>query len=147
MNKIKVLFVCVHNSARSQMAEAFLNTMAPHQFLAESAGLDPGTINPYVVKVMKELGIDLSGKKTNSVYEFFKEERTYDVVITVCDESSGEKCPIFPGKIVRQHWLFEDPSSFKGSNEQIIEKTRKIRDQIKVKVETFLKKKSNYNVK
>jgi len=145
MNKIKVLFVCVHNSARSQMAEAFLNTMAPDQCLAESAGLEPGTINPHVVEVMKELSIDLSGKKTNNAFEFFKEERSYDFVITVCDESSGEKCPIFPGKIVRQHWLFEDPSSFKGSDEQIIEKTRKIRDQIKAKVETFIKKKSNYN--
>ena len=101
----------MYNSARSQMAEAFLNTMAPDQLLAESAGLEPGTINPHVVEVMKELGIDLSGK------------------------------------IVRQHYSLEDPSSFQGSDEQIKEKTRKIRDKIKVKVETFIKKKSNYNVK
>jgi len=139
MDKTRVLFVCVHNSARSQMAEEFLNRLAGDRFEAESAGLEPGTINPIVVEVMKELGIDLSGKKTNSVFDFFKQERKYDFVVTVCDASSGERCPIFPGKTVRLHWSFEDPSSFGGSYTEMKEKTREVRDKIREKIESFIR--------
>jgi len=139
MDKTRVLFVCVHNSARSQMAEEFLNRLAGDRFEAESAGLEPGTINPIVVEVMKELGIDLSGKKTNSVFDFFKQERKYDFVVTVCDASSGERCPIFPGKTVRLHWSFEDPSSFRGSYTEMKEKTREVRDKIREKIESFIR--------
>jgi arsenate reductase len=139
MDKTRVLFVCVHNSARSQMAEEFLNRLAGDRFEAESAGLEPGTINPVVVEVMNELGIDLSEKKTNSVFDFFKQERKYDFVVTVCDESSGERCPIFPGKTVRLHWTFEDPSSFTGSPHEKKEKTREVRDKIRKKIESFIR--------
>ena len=97
MAKPKVLFVCVHNSARSQMAEAWLNHFGGEQFEAESAGLSPGTLNPLVVKVMQEVGIDISHKKTQAVFDLFQTGRLFKYVITVCDETSAEKCPIFPG--------------------------------------------------
>lgn len=138
MSKIRVLFVCVHNSARSQMAEAYLNTLGEGDYEAESAGLTPGKINPYVVEVMREERIDLSHKSTNSVFDFFKQKRKYDYVVTVCDESSGESCPIFPGKAVHLHWSFDDPYSFTGSHREIKEKTSKIRDQIKKRILAFI---------
>jgi len=139
MQKIKVLFICVHNSARSQMAEAFLNQIAGDRFEVESAGLEPGTLNPIVVDVMKEIGIDISNKKTNDVFDFFKQGRMYRYVITVCDETAAEKCPIFPGITKRIHWSFPDPSALKGSYEEKIKGTKKIRDQIAEKIKDWLK--------
>ncbi|ADD68877.1 Protein-tyrosine phosphatase, low molecular weight [Denitrovibrio acetiphilus DSM 12809] len=127
----KVLFVCIHNSARSQMAEAYLNHFAPEKFQAESAGLEPGVMNPYVVKVMQEDGIDISGNETNSVFDFFKKGRMYSYVITVCDKEAAEKCPIFPSVAERIHWSFSDPSSAKGSEEEKLAFARKVRDEIK----------------
>jgi arsenate reductase len=97
VGKIKVLFVCIHNSARSQMAEAWLNHLCGERFYAQSAGLEPGSLNPLVVQVMKEAGIDISQNKTKSVFDFFKAGDIFSHVITVCDESSAEKCPVFPG--------------------------------------------------
>lgn len=138
MTKTKVLFVCLHNSARSQMAEAFLNTLAGDTFFAESAGLEAGTINPYVVKVMNELGIDISDKKTDSVFEFFKQGRLYTYVIAVCDAASAEKCPIFPGVCNRLNWSFSNPAEFTGTDEEILAATRKVRDQIKEEIEKFI---------
>ena len=138
-HNIKVLFVCVHNSARSQMAEAFLKLLGGEKFFVESAGLEPGKLNPVVVEVMKEIDIDISGNATKSVFDFFKQEKKYDYVITVCDAASGERCPIFPGRVTRFHWGFDDPSSFHGSNEEKLEKTRTVRDQIKARIEQFLK--------
>ena len=138
MNKLKVLFVCVHNSARSQMAEALLNALAPESFTAESAGLEPGILNPMAVEVMKEIGIDISSNKTKSVTELYKQGKKYDYVITVCDEASAEKCPIFPGAGIKLHWGFEDPSKFEGDYEEKLERTRKLRDQIKDKVKDFI---------
>ena len=129
MKKLKVLFICIHNSARSQMAEAFLNHLAGEKFQAESAGLEPGTLNPLVVEVMQEVGIDISKNKTKSVFDFYKASKNYDYVITVCDGAHAEKCPIFPGGGKRLHWSFADPSG--------IEETRKIRDEIKIRVEEF----------
>lgn len=142
-NKIKVLFVCVHNSARSQMAEAFLNLLGGEKFFAESAGIEPGTLNPIVVDSMKEIGIDISNHQTKSVFDFFKEGRLYRYVITVCDESSGERCPIFPGNAQRLHWSFEDPSSFTGSYEEKLQKTRLVRDAIKSRIEEFIREIEN----
>ena len=139
MEHKRVLFVCVHNSARSQMAEAFLKRTAGDRFSAQSAGLEPGRLNPVVVEVMKETGIDISGNATNSVYEFLQEGRTYDYVITVCDESSASSCPVFPGDCRRFHWSFEDPSGFTGTAEQILEKTRAVRDRIRLKIEEFVR--------
>ena len=146
MDAIKVLYVCVHNSARSQMAEAFTNFLGKEgkyredvSIEADSAGFEPGQLNPVVIDVMKEIGIYISKNKTNSVFEFFKQGRRYDYVITVCDESTAEQCPLFPGIVLRKHWSFKDPSSLTGTKEEIKAETRKIRDQIKAAVEEFIK--------
>ncbi|MBK1835426.1 arsenate reductase ArsC [Roseibacillus ishigakijimensis] len=133
----KVLFVCVHNSARSQMAEAFLNQACPQDFLAESAGLEPGTLNPLVVKAMAEVGIDLTGQSTDSVFELFKAGRLYSHVITVCDGANAERCPIFPGLTQREAWSFPDPAALEGSEEEKMAEVRKIRDAIRKQVETW----------
>jgi arsenate reductase len=130
MAKTRVLFVCVHNSARSQMAEALLNNLYGDRFEAESAGLEPGKLNPIAVRAMKERGIDISRNPTNDVFEFFKSGRRYSYVITVCDEASGERCPIFPGISAKLHWSFDDPSSFTGSDTERLEKTVTVRNQI-----------------
>jgi arsenate reductase (thioredoxin) len=135
----KVLFVCVHNSARSQMAETFLNDLGKGKFIAESAGLEPGALNPIVVDSMKEIGYDISNNKTKSVFDFFKQGKLYGFVITVCDESNSERCPIFPGLTQRLHWSFPDPSGLTGTYEENLTMTGKIRDQIKEKVEAFIK--------
>ncbi len=138
MKKIKVLFLCVHNSARSQMAEAYLNKFGEGQFKAESAGFEPGKLNPIAVDVMKEEGIDISDNRIDSVYEFFKQRRFYGYVITVCDTANNQKCPIFPGVPKRIHWNIEDLSSFKGSYEKKLKKTRIVRDEIKKRVKGFI---------
>jgi arsenate reductase (thioredoxin) len=140
--KYRVLFVCVHNTARSQMAEAFLNRLAGDLFEAESAGFEPGPLNPFAVEVMKEVGIDISANQAKSVFSLYKEGRLYDYVITVCDESSAERCPMFPGRVTRLQWPFENPASLTGSHEEKLAKTRKIRDQIKGKVEELIGERS-----
>ena len=134
----KVLFVCIHNSARSQMAEAFLKKYGGADFAAESAGLEPGKMNPNVVKVMQEIGIDISQKGTQGVFDLFKQGRRYNVVITVCDEAAAERCPIFPGKVKRLGWSFSDPAAFKGSPDEIIQHTREVRDKIGTAVKNFV---------
>ena len=139
MDKIKVLFICVHNSARSQMAEAFLNKYGGKHFVAESAGLEPGKLNPVVVDAMKEIGIDISSNKTKSVFDFYKEGRMFNYAITVCDESNAERCPIFPGVTERLHWNFKDPSALTGSYEDKLAGVRIIRDQIKDRIQEWLK--------
>ena len=138
MSKTKILFVCIHNSARSQMAEAFLNLLGGNKFEAESAGLEPGVLNPIVVEVMKEIGIDISKKRTKDVFEFFKQGKLYSSVITVCDEASVEKCPVFPGMAKQLHWSFTDPSSFQGTQDEKLAQTRKVRDAIKKRIEQFV---------
>lgn len=143
MSKEKVLFVCVHNSARSQMAEAFLKNAAGERFEVESAGIEPGTLNPLVVEAMKEEAIDISQKKTKDVFDFLRQGRTFHYVITVCDETSGERCPTFPGVSTRLHWTFEDPSSFTGTYEEKLARTRMVRDAVKVRVEQFVRDKVN----
>jgi arsenate reductase (thioredoxin) len=139
MDKKKVLFVCVHNSARSQIAEAFLKQMAGDSFDVESAGLEPGKLNPIVVEAMKEIGVDISQNKTKSVLDFYKQGKQYDYVITVCDESQSGACPVFPGGGERLHWGFDDPSGFRGTWEEKLGKTRIIRDQIRQKIEEWLR--------
>ena len=141
MDKKKVLFVCVHNSARSQMAEVFLRQIAGDRFEVESAGLEPGKLNPLAIGVMQEIGIDISQNKTKSVFDFYKQGKRYDYVITVCDESQAQRCPVFPGTAAtrRIHWSFDDPASFQGSWEEKLEKTRQVRDKIKQQIEQWLK--------
>lgn len=137
MRKTNVLFICIHNSARSQMAEAWLNYTCGDFFLAQSAGLEPGTLNPLVVEAMREVGIDISGKKTQAVFDVFKSGQLFAYVITVCDEASAEKCPIFPGPTKRLHWSFPDPSALTGSREEKLSRVREIRDEIRQKVEEW----------
>jgi len=139
MDGIRVLFVCIHNSARSQMAEAYLNLLGNEKFEAESAGLDPGKLNQFAVEVIKEDGIDISNNKTKDVFEFFQKGKMYSYVITVCDEASAERCPIFPGVCERLHWSFADPAAIVGSNEEKLAGTRIIRDQIKNKIKDWIK--------
>jgi arsenate reductase len=134
----KVLFVCIHNSARSQMAEAYLNHFAGEKYSAESAGLEPGNLNPFVVKVMQEDGIDISGNDTNSVYEFFKEGRFFNYVVAVCDKEASEKCPVFPSVKETMHWGFRDPSSVDGTDEEKLAFAREVRDEIKARIQQFL---------
>jgi arsenate reductase len=138
MGSKSVLFICIHNSARSQMAEAFLNKLAGDRFQAESAGLEPGTLNPLAIEVMREAGIDISKNKTKSVFDFYKQGKLYDYVITVCSEADSERCPIFPGNAVKLHWSFDDPASFKGSWEERLVRTRSVRDQINDKIEQWI---------
>jgi arsenate reductase (thioredoxin) len=132
-----VLFVCIHNSARSQMAEAFLREACAEEFEAHSAGLEPGQLNPIVVEAMQEVGIDISGNKTKAVIDMVRSGKPFAYVITVCDEASAERCPIFPGITQRLHWGFRDPSSFQGTHEERLAKTREVRDAIKAKVEEW----------
>lgn len=135
---IRVLFLCVHNSARSQMAEAFLNDLGKEYFHAESAGLEKGTLNPYVVTVMAELGYDIAGNSIDAVFDFFKEGRTYSYVIKVCDEINGQRCPIFPHALQEFYWNLPDPAAFTGSEAEILAKTREIRDEIHRRVVAFI---------
>jgi arsenate reductase (thioredoxin) len=135
--KKKVLFICVHNSARSQMAEAWVNHVCGDFFEAQSAGLEPGTLNPLGVEVMSEVGIDISRKKTRAVFDVFKSGQLFAYVVTVCDETSAEKCPIFPGPTKRLHWSFPDPSEVTGSKEAKLEQVRAIRDEIRGKIEEW----------
>jgi len=134
IQKKRILFVCIHNSARSQMAEAWMNNLCGEFFAAESAGLEPGTLNPLAVLVMTEAGIDISGKKTRAVSDVSNSNRRFDYVVTVCDETSAEKCPVVPGATTRLHWSFPDPSTVMGKPEQKLEQVRKIRDAIKRKI-------------
>jgi arsenate reductase (thioredoxin) len=134
MNKVKVLFVCIHNSARSQMAEAILNRLGGDRFEARSAGLEPGQLNPFAVKVMEEIGIDISHNLTKDVFDFYKKGELFNYVITVCDEAAAEKCPIFPGIVERVTWSFADPSALTGTDEERLRGTRMVRDQIREKI-------------
>ena len=135
--KKRVLFICIHNSARSQMAEAWLNEICGDEFEGHSAGLEPGTLNPLVVGAMAEVGIDISQKGTQSVFDVWKSGQLFAYVITVCDESSAEKCPIFPGPATRLHWSFPDPSALTGTHAEKLAAVGKIRDQIRAQIETW----------
>lgn len=139
MTKDRILFVCVNNSARSQMAEAWLNHLCGDQFEASSAGLEAGELNPLAVQVMNEVGIDISQKKTQTVFDLVKSGKIYSYVITVCDEASAERCPVFPGVTKRLHWSFPDPAAVTGTTEEKLEQVRRIRDEIRSAVEEWCK--------
>lgn len=134
----KVLFLCVHNSARSQMAKAFLDKHGEGRFETDSAGIEPGKLNPYVVRAMREVGIDISGNATKSVFDLQKAGRAFDVVVTVCSPEAAERCPTFPGLSKRLHWPFADPSTFSGDDEEIMTRVREVRDQIERAVMDFV---------
>lgn len=136
--KTKVLFVCIHNSARSQMAEAWLNHLYGDRFVATSAGLEPGTLNPYAVRVMAEVGIDIANAPTKSVFDIYKSGKLFHYVVTVCDETAAERCPIFPGVVKRLHWSFLDPSQVQGSEEEKLAQTRAVRDAIRKTIDEWV---------
>ena len=136
--KQSVLFICVHNSARSQMAEEYLRLFADDLFEVESAGLEPGALNPHVVTLLQEEGIDISGKQTRGVFEVYQSGKTYSYVITVCSREAEENCPRFPGPVRRLSWPFPDPSAFQGTTEEILKKTREVRDVIKEELRRFV---------
>jgi arsenate reductase (thioredoxin) len=136
--KQKVLFICVHNSARSQMAEAFLKEICGDHFEAHSAGLEPGRLNPLAVEAMREIGIDISQNQTQSVFDVFISGELFTYLVTVCDESSAKRCPIFAGVTTKRlHWNFPDPAALSGTHEERLAGTRKIRDQIRARLEMW----------
>ena len=136
MKKKKVLFLCTHNSCRSQMAEGLLNSIYGTRFIAYSAGIKPTNVNPYAIEVMKEIGIDISKHYSKSIEDF--KDSNFNFVVTVCDNAK-ETCPFFPGKKIL-HKSFEDPAKINGSIEEILNLFRKIRDEIKTWiVDTFEK--------
>ena len=144
--KKRVLFLCIHNSARSQMAAAFLKQIASDRFEVESAGLEPGKLNPLVVSAMKEIGIDISHNKTQSVFDLFKSGQRFQYVISVCDGASAERCPIFPGVTTRLNWSFADPSAFTGGDAERLKQVVAVRDQIRAKIEEFLGEESSHRL-
>ena len=137
--KIRVLFICVHNSGRSQMAEALLNEMAGDRFHSESAGFKPTRIDALVVEAMGEVGIDLSKKKTQNVFKLYQEGNLYDYVITVCEESTENHCPLFPGVTRRLNWPFDNPEAFEGNHEEKLNQVRRVRDEIQARIRAWLK--------
>jgi len=142
MSKAKVLFLCTNNSARSQMAEAFLRKFGGSDFEAYSAGTEPRDILPYTERVMEEVGIDLSGHYSKHIKEYMG-KINFAYVIILCEEAE-KQCPTtFPGIVQRLHWSFEDPFTFSGSDEEKVKKFREVRDQIEERVKSWLSKKQS----
>ena len=132
-----VLFVCIHNSARSQMAEAFVNARHGDRLRAYSAGLEAGSLNLVVVDAMRELGLDISTKRSKSLNDDGIRSREYDYVVTVCDEASAQSCPVYPASGDRLHWSFADPSAFAGTPDERLARTREVRDAIAERVDRW----------
>ena len=133
----RVLFLCTGNSARSQMAEAFLRRFDPQHFESYSAGLQPQAINPLTFQVMQEIGYDLAGHTSKGVHEFLGKVFIHRL-ITVCDQAD-RNCPsTWPGVTRKEHWSLEDPAAFEGSDEEKLAKFREIRDQIEQKVRSWI---------
>jgi arsenate reductase len=132
--KKRVLILCTGNSARSQMAEGWLEDTAGDRFEVESAGTRPGQVRPEAIAVMKELGIDISGHRSKHVDEF--KGQAFDYVLTVCDNAK-ESCPVFPSDSKRLHMGFEDPAALQGTEEERLALFRRVRDQIRDYLKTF----------
>jgi arsenate reductase (thioredoxin) len=135
VNKARVLFLCTHNSARSQMAEGFLRAKAGDRFEVQSAGTEMTSVNPLAIRVMAERGIDIHAH-TSKVYDGLMQD-PWDYLITVCDDAN-ERCPFVPGSVKRLHWSFEDPSRAKGSEEERLPVFRRVRDQIRQRLAEWL---------
>lgn len=131
----RVLFLCTHNSARSQMAEGLLRKLGGGQFDAASAGTEATRVHPLAIEAMREAGIDISGH-TSKTLDAFTGQR-FDYVITVCDNAK-ESCPVFPGSTERIHWSFDDPSAATGTDEERLRVFRRVRDEIQTRLRTFL---------
>jgi arsenate reductase len=136
VNKQRVLFLCTHNSARSQMAEGFLRSLAGDRFEVASAGTEATRVHPLAIRAMAEIGIDL-GRHTSKIVDELVEQ-PWDYVITVCD-AANEACPVFPKKSNRLHWSFEDPSQATGSDDQRFEVFRRVRDRIKQRLSDWIR--------
>lgn len=133
--KQRVLFICTHNSARSQMAEGLLRHLAGDRFEVESAGTEATHVRPLAIEAMREIGIDISGHRSKTIADLG--DRQFDLAITVCD-SANEACPVFPGSTRRLHWSFDDPSGATGSDAERLAVFRRVRDEIKAKIEELL---------
>jgi arsenate reductase len=142
VTKTRVLFLCTGNSARSQMAEAFLRTLAGGEYEAYSAGLEPRGINPLTIAVMKERGIDISGQRSKGLHEYLGRQH-FGVLITVCDRAEKE-CPIFPGVGTRLHWSFPDPAAVHGSEEERLAAFREVRDAIELRLREWLAQRAEH---
>ena len=137
---IKVLFVCVHNAARSRIAEAYLKKLGGPNFEVNSSGFEPQEANPLVVEAMKLVSVPLvATEKQPSVFDLFRTGRRFNYVIAVCDEATGQKCPIFPGLTKRVSWSFPDPSEFTGSHREKLAQVIAVRDAIRAQIELWLK--------
>ena len=136
--KRRILFVCVQNSFRSQIAEAIVNKKYGDRFVAESAGLNIGKINPLAIRVMNEYGTDISNNQVNSVFDYYKEGRFYSYVITVCSREAEKECPVFPGIRERLNWELENPENFTGTEEEKYQKAIEIRDEIERRIDEFI---------
>jgi len=134
--KTRVLFLCTGNSCRSQMAEAWLREFGGDQFDVFSAGLEPHGVNPTTIIVMEEAGVDMSGHRSKHIEEYIG-KIDFDTLITVCG-NADERCPVFPGMGIRQHWPFEDPAAFQGPEQEKLALFRKVRDQIKARIQNWL---------
>ncbi len=138
MSKPKILFICVHNSARSRMAEGLVNARCGGAFAAQSAGLEAGRgVNPLAAAVMQEIGIDITQHASQVVFDVWKAGGVFAYAVTVCHESEAAGCPVFPGPTKRLHWPFADPSQFTGTWEEKLAQTRVVRDQIAAKIEEW----------
>jgi len=135
MAKESVLFICTHNSARSQMAEGLLRHLAGDRFEVESAGTEKTHVRPLAIEAMKEIGIDISGQASKTIESLG--DRKFDYAITVCD-NANEACPIFPGGTRRLHWSFEDPSAATGTDEERLAVFRRVRDEIRAKIDALV---------
>src|SRR5919107_4686459 len=133
--KARVLFLCTHNSARSQMAEGLLRHLAGDRFEAMSAGTEATRVRPLAIRAMEEIGIDISEQESETLERYLGE--SFDYVITVCDEAN-EACPLFPGAQSRLHWSFEDPSKAEGPEEERLAIFRSVRDKIRQRIEDDL---------
>jgi arsenate reductase (thioredoxin) len=135
MSLVRVLFLCTHNSARSQMAEGLLRHLAADRFEVASAGTEARGVNPLAVRAMAEIGVDLRGHTSKTLDRFLGER--WDYVVTVCD-NANESCPVFPGPLTRMHWSFDDPSAAAGDDARRLAVFRRVRDEIRARIEAWL---------
>jgi arsenate reductase len=135
--KKRVLFICTHNAARSQMAEGLVRALYGNRYEVFSAGTDPGIVSPFAIKVMAEIGLDISSHYSKSIQEF--SNQSFDYVVTVCDHAK-ESCPFFPGGKKILHQSFEDPSSLTGTEEEIMAGFRRVRNAIRSWIENEFSK-------
>ena len=133
--RARVLFLCTHNSARSQMAEGLLRHLAGDRFESHSAGTEATRVRPLAIRAMEEIGVDISGQESKTLERY--QQEPFDYVITVCDDAN-EACPFFPGAQSRLHWSFEDPSKAEGTEEERLEVFRLVRDRINERIEREL---------